>query len=117
MGIASRPILAQGQQAVVINDIFTTVGSHIAGTDISSATVIMPGPMGVTDSADKAILQTTAQNIRYTLDGTTPTPTVGFQLKSTDPPRQIIIRPETGGVILTVIEEAGGAVLQVQFGV
>jgi hypothetical protein len=117
MGIASKPILATGQQSVVTNDIFTPVGSHIAGTDISSATVIMPGNMGVTGQADKVVIQTTAQNIRYTLDGTTPTPTVGFQLKSTDPPRQIIIRPETGGVVLTVIEEAGGAVLQVQFGV
>lgn len=116
MGTASKSILAQGQQAVVTNDIFTPVGSHIAGTDISSATVVMPGPMGVAEPADKILIQTTAQNIRYTLDGTTPTPTVGFQLKSTDPPRQIIIRPETGGVVLTVIEEAGGAVLQVQFG-
>lgn len=117
MGTASKPILALGQQAVVTNDIFTPVGDHIAGTDISSATVIMPGAMGVDLPADKVLIQTTAQNIRFTLDGTTPTPTVGFQLKSTDPPRQIIIRPETGGVILTVIEEAGGAVLQVQFGV
>ncbi len=117
MGIASRPVMAQGQQAVVINDIFTPVGSHIAGTNISSATVIMPGNMGISDPADKVVIQTTAQNIRYTLDGTTPTPTIGFQLKSTDPPRQIIIRPGTGGVVLTVIEEAGGAVLQVQFGV
>lgn len=117
MGIASRSIATQPQQPVVINDIFTPVGAHIAGTDISSATVIMPGDMGLTLSADKVLIQTTAQNIRYTLDGTTPTLTRGFQLKSTDIPRQIIIRPETGGVILTVIEEAGGAVLQVQFGV
>jgi hypothetical protein len=99
---------------VVINDIFTPVGNHIAGTDISSATVIMPGDMGVNLPADKVIIQTTTQNIRYTLDGTAPTPTVGFQLKATDPPKQIIIR--NGEVTLTVIEEVGGAVLQVQFG-
>ena len=116
MGIASKSISAQPQMAVVTNDIFTPVGDHIAGTDISSATVIMPGAMGVAETADKVILQTTAQNIRYTLDGTTPTATVGFQLKSTDAPRQIIIRLETGSVMLTVIEESGGAVLQVQFG-
>ncbi len=114
MGIASRPILAQGQQVVVNNELFTPVGSHIAATDISSATVIMPGDMGVDESADKVKIQTTAQNIRWTEDGTTPTAAVGFQLKSTDPPRLITL---TKGVILTVIEEAGGAVLQVQFGV
>lgn len=116
MGTASKPILAQPQMAVITNDIFTPVGDHIAGTDISSATVIMPGALGLTEEADKVIIQTTAQNIRYTLDETIPTASVGFQLQSTDPPRQIIIRPERGGVILTVIEEAGGAVLQVQFG-
>lgn len=115
MGIADRPISASPQMPVIINDIFTPVGSHIAGTDISSAVVIMPGPIGVEDPADKVLIQTTAQNIRYTLDGTTPTPAVGFQLKSTDPPKQIIIRE--GEIVLTVIEEAGGAVLQVQFGV
>jgi hypothetical protein len=114
MGQASKPISTNPQQAVITNDIFTPVGSHIAGTDVSSATVIMPGDMGIPLSADKVIIQTTAQNIRYTLDGTTPTPTVGFQLKATDPPKQIIIR--NGEVVLTVIEEAGGAVLQVQFG-
>lgn len=117
MGTASKPIMSQSQLAVVTNDIFTPVGGHIAGTVISSAAVIMPGRMGVEDPADKVLIQTTSQNIRYTLDGTIPTPTVGFQLKSTDPPKQIIIRPETGGVVLTVIEEAGGALLQVQFGV
>jgi hypothetical protein len=116
MGTASRPIAAaQPQVPVITNDIFTPVGNHIAGTDISSATTIMPGEMGVDLPADKVMIQTTAQNIRYTLDGTTPTPTVGFQLKATDPPRQIIIR--AGEVTLTVIEETGGAVLQVQFGV
>ena len=114
MGTASKPIMATPQQAVVSNKLFTTVGSHIAGTDISSSTVIMPGNMGIELTADKAIIQTTAQNIRYTVDGTTPTPTVGFQLKSTDDPREIDI---TRGNVLTVIEEAPTAVLQVQFGV
>lgn len=114
MGIADRGISVSPQMPVVPNDIFTPVGEHIAGTDVSSAAVIMPGDMGVNLPADKVVIQTTAQNIRYTLDGTTPTTTVGFQLKSTDSPRQIIIRP--GEVILTVIEEVGGAILQVQFG-
>jgi hypothetical protein len=112
-GIASKPVMAQSQLAVITNDVFKPVGNHIAGTDISSATVIMPGPMGVNQFADKAIIQTTSQNIRYTLDGTAPTTVVGFQLKATDPPRQILL---TSGVTLTVIEEAGGAVFQVQFG-
>ena len=114
MAVASRPITPGPQQAVVSNYIFTPIGNHIPGTDISSATVIMPGDLGLDETADKVIIQTTAQNIRYTLDGTAPTATIGCQLKATDDPKEIGI---SWGVILTVIEEAPTAVLQVQFGV
>lgn len=118
MTVASRPIMAQPQLPVLVNSIFTPVGGHFplnpaSAVDISSATIISPGNFGVSDPADKVLIQTTSQNVRFTLDGTTPTATTGFQLKTTDPPLLIML---TSGVILTVIEEAATAAFDFQFG-
>ncbi len=118
MTIAARPLRAD-QQPVLVNSIFTPVGGHfplVTGTpvDISTARTIMPADFTVDTQADKILMQTTTQNIRYTLvTGTAPTASHGFQLKSTDPPVLIMITP---GVILTVIEEAASAVFNFQFG-
>jgi hypothetical protein len=111
--MAKRAIQAGPQIPVVVNSIFTPTCGLIPDIDISSATVINPGLLGVIGAVDNVLIQTTSQNIRYTLDGTTPTAAVGFQLKSTDPPLLIALRDK---VILTVIEEAATASLMVQFG-
>ncbi|MHC4748953.1 MAG: hypothetical protein ACYTFW_03680 [Planctomycetota bacterium] len=119
MGISSRPVFVGPQQPVVINSIFIPVGGNFplnpaSPVDVSSATVISPGEFGVTDEADKVLIQTVTQNIRFTLDGTPPTATSGFQLKTTDMPLLISILP---GVTLTVIQEAATASVNFQFGV
>ena len=119
MTIASRPIQAGSQLPVVANSIFTPVGGHFPLNDaspvnISSATVISPGLFGINTTADKVEIQTTSQNVRFTLsEGSIPTATTGFQLKTTDPPLPITLTP---GVVLTVIEEAPTAAINFQFG-
>jgi len=87
---------------------FNPVGAHVDGTDISSAVVLTPA----TD-AKKLLVQALDQNVRYTLDGTTPDATTGFQLKAGDPP--VVVPVATGGTI-TVIEEAATADIQYQWG-
>jgi len=87
---------------------FRPIGAHVDGTDISSAVVLTP-PGGET----KIIIQALTQNIRYTLDGSTPAATTGFQLLATDGPIVIGIGK---GLTLTVIEEAATADIQYQWG-
>ena len=63
--------------------------------------------------AGRIMMQALTQNIRYTLDGTTPNATTGFQLKAGDPPREIEI---TSGMTLKFFREAAGAVLEYEYG-
>ncbi len=63
--------------------------------------------------ARSILMQALAQNIRYTLDGTNPTTTTGYQLKAGDPPRLVEL---DGRINLKVIREAAGAVLEYEFG-
>jgi hypothetical protein len=85
------------------------LGAHNDGLAISSA-VALTVPAGAT----KLLIQTLTQNVRFTLDGTTPTATKGFQLKATDPP---VVIPISTGVAVKVIQEAATADLQYQFGI
>lgn len=87
---------------------FSPVGSNINGTDISSAETLTP-PAGAT----KILIQAITQNLRYTLDGTTPEAAVGFQLKAGDPP---LLIPLGIGTSLKVIEEAATCVPNYQWG-
>lgn len=87
---------------------FSPVGAHSDGATISSATVLT-APTGAT----KILVQALTQNVRFTLDGTTPTATTGFQIRASDPPMLI---PLGTGTVLTVIEEAATADLQYQWG-
>ena len=58
---------------------FVPTGAHQDGTDYSSAaTVTIPA------GAKKMMIQTTDQDIRFTLDGTTPTTSKGFKLVKTE---------------------------------
>ena len=87
---------------------FNPSGSHNDGLDVSSAaTVTIP------TGATKILVQALGQNVRITLDGTTPTTTKGFQLKAGDP---VILIPLGNASALKFIEEAATADLQYQFG-
>lgn len=82
--------------------------THVDGLAISSATVIS-NPNGGT----KLLIQALTQNVRFTLDGSNPTATRGFQLKAGDPP---VVIPVSATTVVTVIEEAATADLQYQWG-
>lgn len=87
---------------------FTPVGAHSDGVSISSVqTLTCPA------DASKLLIQALGQNVRYTLDGTVPTASKGFQLKAGDPP---VIIPVTSSTTVKVIEESATADLQYQFG-
>jgi membrane-associated protease RseP (regulator of RpoE activity) len=92
---------------------FNPIGAHVDGLAIDSAQVI-PRPDGYAEGVAKLLAQTVTQNVRFTLDGTTPTATLGFQLVAGDPP---IIIPSGPNTIITVIEEAATADFQFIWGV
>lgn len=91
---------------------FNPIGAHYDGTAISSATALTP-PAGLAAGAAKLLIQALTQNVRYTLDGTTPTASKGFQLVAGDPP---IIIPVDSSTVVKVIEEAATADIQYQWG-
>ena len=87
---------------------FVPLGAHQDGTDYSSAAgVTIPA------GASKMMIQTIDQNIRITLDGTTPTTTKGFQITASRDP---MIFPLSKNTTVTIIEEAATADVQIQFG-
>lgn len=86
---------------------FEPVGAH--GSDDVTTAVTLTQPAG----ANKALLQALTQNVRYTLDGTTPTTSNGFQLKVGWPPSLIAV---DGGITLKAVAETGTASLQYQWG-
>lgn len=87
---------------------FEPVGAHVDGPTLTSAVTLTP-PTGAT----KIMLQALTQNVRFTLDGTTPTASLGFQLKAGDP---AVIVQIGNDVTLKVIEETATADLQYQWG-
>lgn len=87
---------------------FSPEGYHNNGLDISSAVTLTPET-----GATKLLIQALEQNIRYTLDGTTPTSTLGFQIRAGDPEKLI---PLGNNTEINVIEEAATADMQYQWG-
>lgn len=87
---------------------FNPVGSHSDGLAISSAQALVNPP-----GATKLLIQALSQNVRFTLDGSAPTTSRGFQLRAADPP---IIIPIGVNTTVRVIEEAATADLQYQYG-
>ena len=87
---------------------FNPYGAHGRQTDLGSAfaPTVPPG-------ATMCVVQALAQNVRFTLDGTTPTAVVGFQIVAGDVER---ILPVDTRTVLTFIQETAGAELQYQFG-
>jgi len=98
----------EGPPVLLYTDYLRPVTGHHDGTTITSATILTP-PAGAT----KLLMQAIGQDIRYTLDGTTPTATCGFQLKADDPPLLILVADD---MVITVIEEAATADIQYQWG-
>lgn len=88
--------------------LFNPVGSHNDGLAIATAQTLT-----IPTGASKIMLQAHTQNVRFTLDGTTPEASKGFQLKAGDPPLTIPLGVST---VLMVIQEAATADLQYQFG-
>ena len=87
---------------------FNPIGAHNDGLNIA-AVVELAAPQG----ANKIMFQALDQNVRFTLDGTDPTITLGFQLEAGDPP--VILTIESRATI-KVIEEVAGADFQYQWG-
>ena len=85
---------------------YTPVGAHSSGATITAATTLTK-PTGAT----KIIIQAVTQNVRFTLDGTAPTATLGFQILAGGAPMII----EVQGVSIKVIQEAATASLQYQW--
>ena len=84
----------------------SVIGSHSSTLDVSTAkTIIKPA------GAAAILVQTITQNVRFTLDGSTPTTTHGFQLATGNIPITIPVP----GASIKVIEEAATAVLQYQW--
>ena len=86
----------------------TRIGSHQKVT----LTTSVFSPADVPDKASYLMIQTASQNIRIVLDGSTPTSTNGFQLKTTDEPMLI---PLNGSILPNILAETSGAVVQYQF--
>jgi trimeric autotransporter adhesin len=86
--------------------VYSPVGAHNSGLDISTAKTLTK-PTG----ASKIIIQALTQNVRFTLDGTAPTTTLGFQLVAGGVPFII----EVPGTSIKVIQEAATASLQYQW--
>lgn len=91
---------------------FTPIGAHNDGLTISSAQALAR-PTGLAANTAKLLIQALGQNVRFTLDGSTPTASKGFQLVAGDPP---IIIPVGSATTVKVIEEAATADLQYQWG-
>jgi hypothetical protein len=87
---------------------FKPIGAHVNDTDISSADALSPA-----SGATKLMIQASDADVRFTLDGTTPTAAVGFTLVAGLGPVIILLE---AGVTVTVIEEGTGAILDYQWG-
>lgn len=88
---------------------YHTRGPHVSVTDLSSVVILTNDS---DEGASGLLVQALTQNIRYTLSNTTPTASVGFQLKAGDPPVRIDLEE---GMSIRFIEETSGAVLQRQW--
>lgn len=85
---------------------FVAQGAHGVDTTISTATTLTP-PSG----ADALLLQAFTQAVRWTVDGTTPTASTGFQL----PAGSSVLIEVGDGQTVKVIEETATASIQYQW--
>ena len=87
---------------------FVPVGPHQVNNNLNSVVTLNPAV-----GAGRLLLQATNANVRYTLDGSTPSSSSGFVLRAGADPTLIILAP---GVSVKVTQETSGAVIQYQWG-
>ncbi len=88
--------------------VFVPYGAHTSRADLATAqTITVPA------GAEFMMMQALTQNVRFRLDKTSPTASVGFQLAAGD----TIMLPVAPGDEVRVIQEAATASLQYQFGI
>ena len=92
---------------------FIPSGAHKSGTTISSATELKPADAAGAGNAEAVLIQALTQNVRFTLDGTDPTTSLGCLLTAGNDP---ILIPYPPGTTLKVIEAAATASIQYQWG-
>lgn len=68
--------------------------------------------LSVPMNANGILIQALTQNVRFTLDGTTPTASKGFQLKAGDAPLMIILQRQ---MTLKFVAETAGAILEYEY--
>ena len=88
---------------------FNPVFTHSQNSSLSSAVTLVPET-----GSNKLLIQAFTNNVRYTLDGTTPTASLGFVLTAGDAP---LVIPIGSATIVKVIEETASASIDFQFGV
>src|SRR5690349_24922886 len=84
---------------------YLPVGVHNSVTVAAVRQVTTPG------NSSGLLVQALTQNIRFTLDTTNPTTTVGFQIKAGDPP---VLIPCGPNITVRFLEETASATLQYQ---
>lgn len=92
-------------------DLFNPVGAHQQRNDLATAQtfakpVVHPTP-------DRLLVFALTQSVRYTLDGSAPTPTIGFRITAGNDPVVITFGPNT---TIRMVEEVATAVLDYQWG-
>ena len=91
---------------------FNPIGTHQQNTELDVIVALVPPNTAI--RATKIMVQIIAQqNLRYTLDGSAPTPTFGFRLTDARDPIVIPIGPDTS---LQFIEEGAGGILEYVWG-
>lgn len=106
VGFTDPELFGQGM-GVTVN--LVPVGAHVTNTSVSSVVnVTSTKPAG----AQKVLIQTISQPIRYTLDGTNPTTNSGFRLIPEDGEKLI---PISGETVLKVIQESVAATIEYQW--
>jgi len=83
-------------------------GKYYQMTSLATATDVPGLPVG-SGPGCRVMIQALAQNVRYTVDGTTPTTTVGMRLHPTET-HSINVAP---GTVIKVIEETASAEVNV----
>jgi len=97
-----------GADTLMVVQVFTFLGSHTQVSDLSSVYEADPP-----NDAVRMLVQAFTQDVRFTLDGTDPSSTKGFQLKEGTPPIMLPINPSTPPKF---IEEVSGATVEIQYG-
>lgn len=96
------------------SDAYEPVGVHTTNSSLASAVTLTRPSLSSYPNANQIRLlqiQAFSQNVRYTLDGTTPTASVGFQLLA----GQVATFGIDPATVVSVIQEAASASVQYQW--